>query len=109
MEVQQEKEIKTRINRHYRKGLFSSFLWIMAASAIACGINHLHILNETTVIFIQLASLIPGATAIYGKKAIKEISTTGNDSPVETYNDKLFLNITSIGIFLAVWAFQLKS
>jgi hypothetical protein len=106
--IEQTKKIKKRIRNYYVMGFFCASILVLCASACACWINHFKIFNTTCIKIIQLLSILPGAAAIYGKKAIPEIWTTAADSTEEKYNERIFNLVSSSGFFLAVWSFQLK-
>src|ERR1700722_17735109 len=94
--IRQTKVVKKKIRKSYLKGFFGAIALTIVASTFAGVMNHQNFLNESLIKFVQLFSVVPGAAALYGKKALSEILTTGANSPEEKYNDLIFNCLSSV-------------
>ena len=107
---EQTKHINIRTIGSYLHGLRVAIILVAIAVPFADWINNsFYPLSHIWINVIQFFSVIVVAAALYGKKAIPEIWTTGNSSEAEKFNNLIFNIFSTIGFFSSILAYQLSA
>ncbi len=94
--------INRRTTMNYLKAVVGSCMGVIAFKLIISLVSNRPFLPQGLKEILGLFVWITTATAMFGKKPIPEIWTTGNDTKEEKYNNRLFKCISVLGIGLSI-------
>ncbi|MDR3551116.1 MAG: hypothetical protein P4L31_06915 [Candidatus Babeliales bacterium] len=97
---------KRNVIMSYIYGFSGALILVTCAHYCALWLNSYHLFSEASIQWIQNFSIVPGAAALYAERNIK---TWSECSPAEKTDKKILKILLSIGFFLAILAFHLKS
>lgn len=95
------------VKKAYLVGLFGSSAVVVLGLLVAFLINHFYPLSDLAICLLQAFSVVPGSAALFGVGGW-DLEWDGK-SAAELLNQKLFIRLSLIGLFLPVMAFSLHS
>lgn len=91
----------------YGEGLLIATISALGIYESATFINNLNFVTKTHIIWIQVVSLIPGATALFGRLGY-EIQTWNGETTEEKFNAFLDKFLSWLGFAIALFSLLLK-